>query len=244
MGSVGLSTPSTDPAKVPASRPPKAGFLDYPAGAIPPPFPDWAVWLTFIHCWPLQGRLLLPTVFPLAMAPDDPSYENPYAAPKTRVRQPRLRDGNRPLASRIERLFAIIIDSLAISIVVIPMLVMSGLEVTADGEFDFSNGVPPMVFAAAGLSVAYLVLQFVMLWTKSQTVGKRAMNIRIDEYTSDRRAGPVKTILIRGFVSGILGSLPLIGFVFAVVDILFIFGKEKRCIHDLLAGTVVRKAPR
>ena len=33
--------------------------------------------------------------------------------------------------------------------------------------------------------------------------------------------------------------IPLIGTVFSLVDVGFIFGKERRCLHDRIAGTCV-----
>ena len=43
------------------------------------------------------------------------------------------------------------------------------------------------------------------------------------------------TIGMRYLLNGVLGQIPLYSF----IDALFIFGKEKRCIHDYLARTVV-----
>jgi hypothetical protein len=36
-----------------------------------------------------------------------------------------------------------------------------------------------------------------------------------------------------------LAQIPMIGAVVALANILFIFGKEQRCLHDRLAGTKV-----
>jgi hypothetical protein len=36
-------------------------------------------------------------------------------------------------------------------------------------------------------------------------------------------------------LNGLLGIIPFYGF----VDVLFIFGQERRCLHDLIAGTRV-----
>jgi len=37
----------------------------------------------------------------------------------------------------------------------------------------------------------------------------------------------------------LVSQVPQVGGLIGLVDILFIFGKERRCLHDLLAGTRV-----
>jgi len=169
--------------------------------------------------------------------------ENPYAAPKARVRQPRHADADRPLATRLSRLFAILIDSLLLVALVLPVLLLMPVDITADGEIDFSGGFPQGLAVSYALMGVYSLLQLVLLWTRSQTVGKIVMRIRIDEHHRAGRAGPIKTVLIRGFVVGLISSLPIVGIFFILLNPLFIFGRDKRCLHDLLAGTVVREAP-
>ena len=46
---------------------------------------------------------------------------------------------------------------------------------------------------------------------------------------------------MRGFVPGVLGAIPYIGWAFTMVDICFIFRDDHRCVHDLMAGTRVVK---
>jgi len=49
---------------------------------------------------------------------------------------------------------------------------------------------------------------------------------------------PPTNVLLRSWVNGLIGLVvPFYG----LVDILFIFGSERRCLHDLIAGTVVVK---
>jgi uncharacterized RDD family membrane protein YckC len=45
----------------------------------------------------------------------------------------------------------------------------------------------------------------------------------------------VTNVLLRGVVNGLLSIIPLYG----LVDALFIFREDKRCLHDLIAGTIV-----
>ena len=42
------------------------------------------------------------------------------------------------------------------------------------------------------------------------------------------------------FVMGLLESLPFgIGLIVAIVNVCMIFGQDRRCLHDVLAGTIV-----
>ena len=47
---------------------------------------------------------------------------------------------------------------------------------------------------------------------------------------------------MRGFLPGLIGAIPLVGTVFSLVNICFIFREDRRCIHDLMAGTHVVEA--
>lgn len=40
-------------------------------------------------------------------------------------------------------------------------------------------------------------------------------------------------------VPAVISAIPLAGAAFGLVDILFIFRADRRCIHDLIAGTHV-----
>ncbi|MCH8309588.1 MAG: RDD family protein [Chloroflexi bacterium] len=85
--------------------------------------------------------------------------------------------------------------------------------------------------------VAVAVVQAVLLTTAGQTVGKKALNIRIVKVNTGRNGGFVPNVLLRAILNGLLGFIPIYSF----VDILFIFRADRRCIHDLIAGTVVVK---
>lgn len=52
-----------------------------------------------------------------------------------------------------------------------------------------------------------------------------------------RRVG--EGILVRALVPGFIGRIPLAGPIFKLVNALFIFGEERQCLHDKLAGTKV-----
>ena len=61
-------------------------------------------------------------------------------------------------------------------------------------------------------------------------------------WADDANPGFVKVILLRIFVNGLIGMVPIVGFFYSLVDIVFIFREDQRCLHDLIAGTKVVKA--
>ena len=97
----------------------------------------------------------------------------------------------------------------------------------------------------AGGTASLLVagLQIFLLARDGQTVGKRLMGIRIASYASDQNPGFLRIVGLRMFLPAVIISIPCVGFLFSLLNILFIFGSEKRCLHDLIAGTKVIRGP-
>ncbi|HVZ63823.1 MAG TPA: RDD family protein [Lacunisphaera sp.] len=139
------------------------------------------------------------------------------------------------LADRGTRLVAQIIDFLAGCVAGIPggvLLVLGGGR--HGGPLAFA-GVAVIVFG----SLILLGIQIYLLTTAGQTIGKKLMNIRIVTWPDSAHAGFVKAFLLRMFVNGLITAVPVIGFLYLIVDICFIFRDDRRCIHDLIAGTQV-----
>jgi hypothetical protein len=40
-------------------------------------------------------------------------------------------------------------------------------------------------------------------------------------------------------VPTLIGMIPYVGWIFSLADPLFIFGESRRCLHDMLADTIV-----
>lgn len=57
------------------------------------------------------------------------------------------------------------------------------------------------------------------------------------DYETDQPAGPMKAIVLRMFVNGCLSVVG--NGAYSMLDTLFVFSKEHRCLHDLIAGTYV-----
>lgn len=141
--------------------------------------------------------------------------EQPDPAPEVEVEELGV------LANRSTRLLAAIVD----------LLIIGGPYIAMIFEF-----LPLTMFYLVAVIVA--VIQAILLTTDGQTVGKKALNIRIVKVATGRNGGFVPNVLLRTVLNGLLGLIPI----YSIVDILFIFRADRRCIHDLIAGTVVVKA--
>jgi uncharacterized RDD family membrane protein YckC len=81
--------------------------------------------------------------------------------------------------------------------------------------------------------------QLTLLSLRGQTLGKMLMGVRIVDYHNNSNPGFVKAVLLRACVPRLIAAIPCVGTLFALIDPLFIFGEERRCIHDRIAGTKV-----
>lgn len=104
----------------------------------------------------------------------------------------------------------------------------------------------PLMMAAYAQMLPWLALlvitQIVLLCVRSQTIGKLLLGLQIVDIVNEEPGGPLRAFLLRAFIPSVIEMIPLLGFLFWVVDSCFIFREDRRCIHDLIAGTkVVRK---
>jgi uncharacterized RDD family membrane protein YckC len=158
------------------------------------------------------------------------------------------REDSAELAGRGARLGASLLDSLIAFICCLPALVLAGsaiLQAAMSGERNPENvDSGRMLIGLVLMGFALMVLGVVQIWmlsTRGQTLGKRILGIRIVKFTDQSNPGFVGAFLMRAVVPGIIGAIPYIGFIFSLVDICFIFREDRRCIHDLIAGTQVVK---
>ena len=89
--------------------------------------------------------------------------------------------------------------------------------------------------------IALAVYQLVLLYRSGQTVGKKIVGIRIVRPDGGRASFP-RLLFLRYLVPGLIGAIPLVGFLFALVDALFIFAEDRRTLHDKIADTIVVNA--
>jgi uncharacterized RDD family membrane protein YckC len=165
---------------------------------------------------------------------------SPYSPPKANLEGGAAQAGVMPLATAGSRLAAVLIDAVLFLPAVIAGVVMSlTMRPTPGGPPPSLGGATIAVVAVLGLYVlAVGIYQIVMLSTRGQTVGKKAMKIRIVKLDGSE-PGFVHAFLLRAIVNALPSMIPVVGSIYGLVDVLFIFRADRRCIHDLIASTRV-----
>ena len=86
--------------------------------------------------------------------------------------------------------------------------------------------------------LAIAAVQWYLIATSGQTVGKKLVGVKIVKTTGED-VNFVSGVILRAWVPAVIGWVPFVGSIFGLVNILFIFGAEHRCLHDMIAGTKV-----
>jgi uncharacterized RDD family membrane protein YckC len=161
--------------------------------------------------------------------------ENPYAPPDSNVEV----TGSSELASRGARLGAAIIDTVIFMAVIFPAMYLTGFwEKSMGGQ---QTIVDNLSMAGIGF-VAFILLNAYLLTKRGQTIGKSLVKIRIVSVDDDRILSLGKVISLRYAPIWIVQQIPVAGPLLGLIDPLFIFRSDRRCIHDLIAGTRVVNA--
>jgi uncharacterized RDD family membrane protein YckC len=140
------------------------------------------------------------------------------------------------LAERGSRLGAVLLDCLIAFACMIPGI---AILMAADKNENLA-AIGALVLGLGFLGL--LITQFYLLSTRGQTIGKRIVGVRVIRFADNSNPGFVGACLLRAIVPALIGGVPVLGGVFSLVDICFIFQEDRRCIHDLIAGTRVVKA--
>lgn len=167
---------------------------------------------------------------------------NPYASPETDPTLPVPVDGDQlVMATRSARFTGALIDGLVGLALTIPLsfaLQFVGLT----GPLMELDEVQWMIHSAIHFPL-YIAIQWKFLKSTGQTIGKKVAKTRIVTMKGEKPS-MVDLVLKRdAFYTGI-GMIPMVGEYLALADVLLIFRKDRRCIHDWVAGTrVVQVAP-
>lgn len=152
-----------------------------------------------------------------------------------------------PLASRANRILAALIDGFVIAIIMMLVLNITG---GADPIVEFSQlsaaERATHEVASAGFALKMLLLQAVvflainlsLLQKYGQTIGKRVMKIAIVDSTG-QVPSLFNLLVMRYFSQVVMGIIPGIGVLLRMVDVSMIYRADRRCLHDVLAGTHV-----
>ncbi|MDK9738249.1 RDD family protein [Vibrio sp. D404a] len=154
------------------------------------------------------------------------------------------------IASRWSRFWAWLLDSLVAAAVMVPLFYF---ETTRNLMFYGEVSGSVTSFVLSGL--LYFLCHGYLLHKYGQTIGKNVFEIAI--VSVDNKPISLSKIFLMRWAPfylmvyvpsilnemmpgiGVLMLLALVALLLGLVNILFIFGKERRCLHDRLAGSIV-----
>ena len=139
------------------------------------------------------------------------------------------------LASRGARFAANMIDQLAVMLPWFLGAIIQGVVNASSGERSedfFLMGLGGLV------SIGMAIYQLVLVAQNGQSLGKRMMKIRLLR-TDGSPVSLGHVVFVRNLVPMVIGSFCGL---FNLVDVLFIFNDDRRCLHDMLADTKVVEA--
>ncbi|QYM79205.1 RDD family protein [Horticoccus luteus] len=152
-----------------------------------------------------------------------------------------------PLANRSTRLAAAILDTLFAFLCLLPAIRLVGFarfaEILTNRQGSLASEDSTALASAGGAfligGLVLFAVQVVLLSRRGQSLGKLLLGIRIVRYRDSAPTGFTHAALLRWILPGLLGMIPFLGSFFSIIDVLFIFGPQKRCLHDLIADTKV-----
>ncbi|NUW69597.1 RDD family protein [Vibrio coralliilyticus] len=141
-------------------------------------------------------------------------------------------------ASRWSRFWAGFCDSLIMMVFIVPLVYFAGFMDTDRMNEAESTSLASTFFLLSYSLLVYLLCNGYLLHKKGQTIGKNVFGIAIVD--SQGSSLGLKRIFFKRYIPTVLFHyIPLIGGLLALADTLCIFRKDKRCIHDLIAGSQV-----
>jgi uncharacterized RDD family membrane protein YckC len=165
---------------------------------------------------------------------------NPYAPPRARVRDVAGPRTATVLAERSARLGAAIVDGLIFGAMVYVPLIVGMLFLRVDAETGTAAGME-FLMIGSGLAlvgfIAWLWMTLRQMKDTGQSLAKKYFNIKV--VLSDGSPASLGTLIWkRNVVTWLLSIIPLYG----LIEILFIFGEQRQCLHDRIADTIVVEA--
>ncbi len=157
---------------------------------------------------------------------------NPYAPPAAVADAPAYAQaGEREdevliMAERGTRWWARFVDQLLAGVTALP-----GAFVWLSAK----NELGPLLFV---LTLAFMGYQWFLVSTTGQTLGKKWLGIKVVK-NDGSPVNFVSGVLLREWVLTAAAFIPGVGNVVGLVDAVMIFGNDRRCMHDKIAGAKV-----
>lgn len=194
--------------------------------------------------------------FPFSFIIESMGDDNQYSF-KPVVENSFVTAGEKPLAGRFKRFGATVLDFLFLAVAYLPFLPLFFLGyMSVHPRENLPAPTSPFLLPMAVLGLvamgALLVIQIVFLVKSGQTIGKKLLKIQIVNVGTGDKASFGRIFFLRILILGLCvaimeavlrTSLPLLGTILVyglwIVDFVFIFRKDRRTLHDLIANTKV-----
>ena len=164
---------------------------------------------------------------------------NPYAPPRAVVQDIADPNATAVPAERGTRLGAALLDGLILIVTVYAPFVLGALlslEPTGASRADGAILGAGIGLGLIGFAVwCWFTIKYVK--RNGQSIGKKLVGIKVIR-TGGAPVTLGRLFWLRNVANGVISIIPLYGF----LDLLFIFGESRRCLHDRIADTIVVKA--
>lgn len=164
--------------------------------------------------------------------------QNPYAPPTAVVSDAPQTSGIE-LAERGTRLGAVLIDGMIGVAVALPAFLSMGLGNLESMEWSAIFGLGGAISVIGVL--AWAAYTIYLVHTNGQTIGKKTLGIKVVR-SDGSRASLARIFWLRNIVNSLPTVIPFVGNFYNLIDPAFIFGEKRRCVHDLIADTIVIRA--
>ncbi|MDQ6640257.1 MAG: RDD family protein [Pseudomonadota bacterium] len=164
------------------------------------------------------------------------SDDNRFAPPLAHVED--VAQGPGVLAGRWIRLGATLIDAVVAGLAFGLLALVSPINVFRP-SLASSNGLWMLLVQNLVLGfILFLVIHGYLIATRGQTIGKALLKIRIVR-SDGTPASFARIVGLRYLTTSVLASIPVVGTIYGLVDVLLIFRASRRCLHDNIADTIV-----
>jgi uncharacterized RDD family membrane protein YckC len=166
------------------------------------------------------------------------SEHNPFQPPGARL-EPSAPDTT-DLAGRWVRLGAVLLDGVLQFLIILPLMYFGGYFELIMESGRTGQPVPyvsAMIWGLIGFAM-FVLVQGWPLHQYGQTWGKRIVAIKIVDLAGAKPS--INQLLWRRYLPlQLLNFIPVLGPIIGLVDALLIFRDDRRCLHDMVAGTRV-----
>jgi uncharacterized RDD family membrane protein YckC len=160
------------------------------------------------------------------------------------------------LADRGTRLGAVTIDWVIGLLITLPFVIAywslitsafasgggyGGARALRDSNLTLSGGAWGGLVVTFIAWIVWLVITIRFVSANGQTIGKRIVGIKVVRRDGSK-ASLGRIFWLRNVVNGIPGAIPFFGYIYQLVDGLFIFSGSRQCLHDKIADTIVVRA--